>query len=567
MDTYADHGINIQYGQTGEVRTICPECSQHRKKSGDKCLAVNTDKGTWICHHCGYAGGLKQQQNDRPIPMQTQKKTFTRPTAIQETKLPDKVVTWFEDRGISDETLYKAKIGYGPIWMPQKDKEVTAIQFPYFDGAEIINIKYRDGEKNFRMVKGAERVLYGLNDISGADTVIWVEGEIDKLSLLEVGIPNCVSVPDGAPTPSTKNYSSKFSFLESAQDRLEQVKRHIIAVDADGPGVRLKIELIRRLGAEKCYTVEWPAGRKDANEVLVSDGPDVLKRCIDAAKPEPIAGVFCVGDFCQDIYDTYEHGYERGESTGWRCVDEFYTVRVREWSVVTGIPGHGKSEWLDALMVNLAVNEGWRFGVCSMENFPLARHAAKLIEKYSGMPFQSTIKFDKIDRERLEKSTEWLNDHFFFIAPEEDFTVDGVLGLARALVSRYGINGLVIDPWNELDHSWDRADTETRYISAMLSKIRRFARINGVHVWVVAHPTKLQKQSNGQYPVPTPYDISGAAHWRNKADNAIAVYRPIMSDPKDRRVEIYVQKIRFKEIGQIGCANLQYDWVTGRYHE
>ena len=86
-----------------------------------------------------------------------------------------------------------------------------------------------------------------------------------------------------------------------------------------------------------------------------------------------------------------------------------------------------------------------------------------------------------------------------------------------------------------------------------------------MHVVIVAHPTKLRKDKNGSYPVPTPYDISGSAHWRNKADNAISVYRPNMTDYKDPSFEIHVQKIRFIEVGRVGKADLRYDYITGRY--
>jgi twinkle protein len=87
-----------------------------------------------------------------------------------------------------------------------------------------------------------------------------------------------------------------------------------------------------------------------------------------------------------------------------------------------------------------------------------------------------------------------------------------------------------------------------------------------VHVWIVAHPTKLQKDQKGEYPVPTPYDISGSAHWRNKADNCLAVYRRF--DPHhEPPVEVHVQKVRFREVGKIGLAELRYEKVNGNYRE
>jgi twinkle protein len=117
----------------------------------------------------------------------------------------------------------------------------------------------------------------------------------------------------------------------------------------------------------------------------------------------------------------------------------------------------------------------------------------------------------------------------------------------------------VIDPWNEVEHLFNGL-SETQYISQELTKIRRFARLNGIHIWIVAHPTKLQKNSQGKYDPPTMYDISGGAHWRNKADNGICVYR----DFETNQTEIIVQKIRFKEIGKLGSAKLKYTY-SGNY--
>jgi twinkle protein len=496
---------------------------------------------------------------------QPAQKTYTTPKSYTPSTLPEKVLKYFKDREISEQTLTDHKIGYGMAWMQQHGKEVGAIQFPYYDGDKLINIKYRDGHKKFRMEAGAQRVLYGLNDIDDNCLVI-VEGEIDKLSAWEAGIKSCVSVPDGAPAADSKNYTSKFEFLDSAKNRIEKIKKFIIAVDDDEPGARLKSELIRRLGPEKCFVAHWSSGCKDANDVLVSHGKEVLRECIESAKPAPVAGIFEVGDFEQEVLDAYKYGFEKGEKTGWENVDKFYTVRQREWTLVTGIPSHGKSEVIDALMVNLASKQGWRFGICSMENFPLHRHFAKLAEKYARLPFMAGPKYDKMPESELYNAISWAKEHFYFLYPEDDdLTVEGVLGLAKVLVFRYGIQGLIIDPWNELDHSWSNGDNETRYISSMLTKIRRFARNHGVHVWVVAHPTKLQKDGKGNYPVPTPYDVSGSAHWRNKADNAITIHRPNIKDWKDPRVEVHVQKIRFKEIGKVGCAVLDYEYVTGRY--
>ncbi|HZA27990.1 MAG TPA: DnaB-like helicase C-terminal domain-containing protein, partial [Gammaproteobacteria bacterium] len=279
----------------------------------------------------------------------------------------------------------------------------------------------------------------------------------------------------------------------------------------------------------------------------------------------PIKGLFEVFDVSDRVVHIYEHGMPRAESTGWRALDGLYSVRPGEWTVITGIPSHGKSEWLDALMVNLAMKAGWSFGVFSPENQPIEFHLRKLAKKVVGKPFDPGP-IERMTRDELDDTIGWLNGKFAFILPEEP-TVDCILDLAKVLVFRKGIGGLVIDPWNELEHSRPPNLTETEYISQALSRIRSFARTHDVHVWVVAHPTKLQKDKNGEYPVPTPYDISGSAHWRNKADNCLCVWRDL-GDKNNRVVEVHVQKIRFSDIGRAGeAAELIHHLPTGKYFD
>jgi twinkle protein len=86
------------------------------------------------------------------------------------------------------------------------------------------------------------------------------------------------------------------------------------------------------------------------------------------------------------------------------------------------------------------------------------------------------------------------------------------------------------------------------------------------HLWLVAHPTKLTKDpKQGTYPVPTLYDISGSAHFRNKADMGLSVWRDVMNEHSP--TEVHVQKVRFRECGRIGKCELYFDVVSGRFTE
>ncbi len=203
MKTFPDFGIELRPGAAGETKTTCPSCSASRKKRNYPCLNVNIEEGIWNCWHCGWSGTLKGGEWQRP----EIRKEYRRPDYVaQSTGLPEAVIKWFAERGITEKVIKRNSIGYGPIYMPQIEEETTAIQFPYYRGGEVINVKYRDGRKNFRMAAGAERVLYGINDIT--ETTIWVEGEMDKLAVEVAGFTNCVSVPDGAPAPDSKSYES-----------------------------------------------------------------------------------------------------------------------------------------------------------------------------------------------------------------------------------------------------------------------------------------------------------------------------------------------------------------------
>lgn len=574
----AEQGIRLKGGYAlGDHKGLCPRCSHTRRKKTDPCLSVTieADRAVWCCHNhgCGFAGSVQERHEiDHSRPHQRRTESPVKPK-LEPGSLPANVIEWFAGRKITEATLKRNAIGYEARYMPAVRKEVSCIAFPYRRAGEVVNVKYRDGAKNFCQVKGAEKILYGLDGIASAEEIIIVEGEIDKLSLEEAGYRNAVSVPDGAPAkigewPQDPETDKKFEYLWNCCAEIEGATKIILATDGDAPGRALAEELARRLGRERCWQVTWPSINdtllKDANEVLVHEGPDVLREVIAGAQPHPIKSLHDFGAFESETLALFRDGPKRALSTGWPSLDEHMKIREGELSVVTGIPGSGKSEFIDALMVNLARQFGWRFALCSFEN-PSAEHIAKLAEKYIGHPFLEGPR-PRMTELDLQVAMRWLREHFAFIrADDEAPTIDWILETAKAAVLRYGVRGLVIDPYNEIEHKRPGSMSETEYVSQTLGKVKRFAQAHGVHVWFVAHPAKMHRDNNGKIPVPTLYDISGSANWANKADLGVVVHRDWREN--GNTTEIYVRKVRFKAVGSLGMVSLRYDRATGRYSD
>lgn len=531
--TWDDLNIEIPRGKTtGQVYTICPKCSHDRRKKNNKCLGVNLDLGVYHCNHCEWKGSINKKQ-------------YVQPKWENKTNLPDSVVEWFQSRNITSETLAEMKITTANVFMPQKNENVGAVCFNYFRDGVLVNIKYRDREKNFRMVKDAEKIFYNLDGIKDQNEIWIVEGEIDCLTMIQAGIKNCVSVPNGA-TKGTNN----LDYLDNCFKYFENAEKVYIATDQDEPGNHLADELARRIGVERSFRVNL-GQHKDVNEVL-SNGLKISREwLVENSKPYPLIGVFSAESFWDDLIYIRKNGFPKG----WKPREPFgrhVTIHPGYTSIITGIPGHGKSEHLDQILIELGLDYNLRGAFFSPENWPTSMHIMKMVEKLNGQKFFDTP-VDVINR-----FEDWITEHMYWIYPENGFTIANIKELLRKAVLRYGINWYVIDPWNKLDHQY--TGSETKYISEVLDEIDNFNKQYNLHGFIVAHPTKMEKKDE-VYVVPNLYSISGSAHFFNKAALGWTVYKKGQGE-----TEVHIQKVKFKYWGEIGMINYLWDSNNGRYY-
>ena len=564
MRNFANYQVDIRHRTSGVIKTICNQCLPTRHNKRDRSLRVNIDTGHCHCYHCGADFYVPDDTEEREkaerqaarkrraaavVPQHFQRPVFD----ASKTTLSDATERWLvETRCIPQSVIAELRITEQEEFMPQFGAKERCVCFNYFEGGQLVNTKFRSGKKHFKMVLGAELIPYNIDSLIGQTSCIIHEGELDAASSIAAGFKGVISVPTGA----NSNLSWLDRFMETHFEDLEEI---IIAVDTDSAGIRLRDELVNRLGAERCRVVAYGPDCKDANEHLVKYGLESLRIAIEQAVEVPLEGIFTAADLHGDLRALFDNGFGPGAETGWEEMDKICTYERRRNIIVTGTPGAGKSEWVDELVLRLCLRHQWKIGFFSPENIPIVYHLRKLIEKLTGHRFQNGC---GMTEGLLARSEEFLAENVSHISLKGNATPDRVLAKARELVVRRGCRIFVFDPLNRFDHEPAPGQTETQYISNLLNKFTEFATQYNCLLILVAHPRKMNRNpTTGATPRVEMYDINGSADFYNKADYGIVVER----DKEIGITRVYVDKVKFKHLGVGGVATFVYDPVNGRY--
>lgn len=452
---------------------------------------------------------------------------------------------WIAARGIEPQLAkdygLETRLDSGANWLV----------IPYTEDGQTINHKWRlTKDKRHKMDSGAPLLLWNADVLKtsavreGKVPVVITEGEWDALAAIQAGAPYTVSVPNGAPAQVTTNLdeAKRYDWVDRHAADLAGVREFIIAADGDEAGQNLRTDLVALLGADRCKFVEYPAGCKDLNDVLVNHGPEAVSTCILHAKPFPVQGLYRVSDFP-------ERGQVRSYDCGVAPLEDYIRIVPGTLTVLTGYANMGKS----TLMNQIIAHQLYRhFPVC-VASFETDVKPI-LVNGLAGA-LLSCEPQDVYSHDKRHIAMQCLEDRLHIISQsvEEDLEMDldKFLELCRVAVVRHGVKMIVLDPWNELEHKRRRDETETDYIGRAIRAIKRFAKLNDVAFWVVAHPTKPHE---GVKKVPGLYDISGSANWANKADYGLTYHRP---QPTENYAKVLISKVRMGLPGKRDTVEMQ----------
>lgn len=548
-DELMNLGIKPRNWNEEPQKIKCPQCQPpHNPRDNPLSLTLNQNGFVFKCHHCDFKGGFKEN-GARFVPT---KPKIVKPQEPSQMLQTDDLTNYFTNRGISIETLKALNIHAEDKWYA----------FPYYDkDGSLTNIKFRDKNKNFRQSANAKRTLYNYNNCYRSDTVVFVEGEIDVLSVYESGIKSVCTLPDGAAKEARyKKGDARFKALENCP---LEAKKIILFTDKDEAGRSLHKELLHRFGKDRCWYVKCPDDCKDANDILTKHGTLKLKELIDNAIPYPVDGLYRARDYYNQVNDLYDGNYVKPLEIGMGDLDRIYKILPSTFHTITGIPNHGKSVFLDQVLMNLAMTHGWKFAVFSPEH-STSMHIRRIAQMYKEKPFDIGFE-NRMDKSELNDAMSFIDKHFYFIETKDAVpNIQLIMEIATNAVNKYGINGIIIDPYNEVNATRSGNQREDEHIRDFISTCKRFTRLYETVVWVVAHPTKLPKSNDGSYMPPSAYDISGASHWHNQSDVVITVHR----DFDDNSTRVITRKIREQDLyGKIGEVKFIYDEKSKKFIE
>ncbi|HHF7367434.1 TPA: toprim domain-containing protein [Legionella bozemanae] len=381
------------------------------------------------------------------------------------------------------------------------------IVFPYWRDNEVIFIKYLaldriNGKKQIRVESNCEPCLFGWHLLpSNTRSVILCEGEIDAMTLYQYGLPT-LSVPFGG------GGGNKQKWIEYEFERLAIFDKIYLCFDNDAEGQTATMELVARLGRERCHVVKLPY--KDANECLQHNiTKEVIQQYFNDAKTLDPEELKSAKEFTEQVIEEFypPMGTHCGYNTPWSKTRNKIIFRPDELSIWTGINGHGKSQFLGQIILN-TMQEGARVCIASLEIKP-RRLLMRLARQSSALAEPST--------EYIRAIHEWYENKLWLFDLVGTAKSQRLLEVFLYARQRYGIDVFVIDSLMKLDIAEDDYKAQKAFIEHLCD----FKNQHNCHIHLVVHPRK----GSDEFQPPSKLDNKGTGAISDLADNCFTVWR------------------------------------------
>lgn len=586
----------------GDAYITCPICTPIRKPEhkNDQLLGINLKKDylPWRCNHCGESGSvITGDKINRTSDIKYIEKSF------KIKKVNDNAMQWINDnRKISRETveyfklmsivhsMRQQRVSPGEEEFKNKFRNMNCIFFPYYDGDKLVNVQYRDKNKNFQVESGATLIFWNINDMKGAKRGIITEGQFDTMAIYEAKceLPAC-SVPNGVAMSAkeveyfkkTGNIDSRLqldlTYLDIHYWVFEEMEEVILGTDDDPPGIKLREELARRIGKQKCKYIKWSDYKKqdgtsckDANDVLVHNGPEKLREAVNKAKPFPILGIIRIMDLKEELFYELNNGKEKGLSIGMSSIDPHFTIMPGHNIVLNGYRNMGKTAFALQIVLSMAVLYNWKSGIYTPENMPAKRVVDKMVQMLLGKPTDKIYENHATENE-ISKAIDFLHEYIFIIDEVNNnrYSHKGLRDKTGELVVRYGIKMMLKDPWNYIREERQRGEQLYDFLLRELSDETYFSKTNNITTLINAHPKTPEIPKTGILRRPTDFELYGGGVWGAKMDEAICVHR-VDTSSLNNLSEFYVDKTKDHDIIGMPCSSpikLSFQRKSQRFYD
>ena len=272
-------------------------------------------------------------------------------------------------------------------------------------------------------------------------------------------------------------------------------------------------------------------------------------------------------DVKEQALSLYETGYAAVNGIGVKEMDDSFKPKKGEITVLTGIGNYGKSSWKKWYQAMRMILYGEKFATFSPEDNPPEEYYHDFVEILLGCDCTPSNP-NRPSRQVYEYTYDFVCKHIFYVYPKNVTpTPQYIMEVFLQLIIKEGVDGVDIDPFNQLANNSQNFGGRDKDLEWVLSLFSRFSQINNVYFWIIAHPIKMLKGSDGNYPCPDVFDIADGALWNNKLDNILVYHRPYgQTDPQNPTCEFHSKKIRRQKIvGKKGFFLFEMLFRTRRF--